>query len=743
MNHLLKRLLILCFTGLTFHAAEAYHLIGGDISYECLGSGNYRFTIKIYRDCSNPRGDYFDYNAPVTIYLGDAPPYRRFVHLDVPLIQPITKLPPDASNPCLILPPNICVEEGIYEFEVFLPDTTMSYHIVYQRCCRNSTINNIQRPDQIGATYTIELTAFAQSECNNSPVFKNFPPIVICNSEPMHVDHSATDVDGDLVVYEFCSPLRGGGNGRDPESCSGFRPNPACPPPFYPVNYIVPTYTSQNPMAGNPLIRIDANTGIISGTPRVQGQFVVGVCAKEYRNGRLLSVVQRDFQFNVAWCDPTVLARLQADEVKNTDQYLIRSCGKNELTLKNLSIQQSAIKSQRWEFKIGGQTRIFSSWDATIAFPGPGEYLGKLLLNPGEQCGDTAYITVNIFPELSADFSYSYDTCKAGPVQFDDRSTVEGVAFKSWQWRFGDGGFSDYQNPRHIYKEPGEVPVTLRTTDRNGCQDELTKMVSYFPVPALLLIAPSDFVGCDPATIFFDNLSHPVDDSYRINWDFGDGVQSQVYKPTHTYSMPGVFDVSLEIISPIGCRTDTIFRQLIDIQQKPVAAFTYSPEKPTRFDRILSFTDASERAVRWEWLFPGDVFSSHRHPVFEFRDTGLQKVQLVVSHAEGCRDTAIAFIDLEPEVSFFLPNAFTPNDDSVNDLFVGKGVTEGVRSFHLTVWNRWGERIFESNNPAEAWNGRKHNSGEPVPAGAYPVTLRYTGPRGQLVEQQSTVVLVR
>ena len=104
-----------------------------------------------------------------------------------------------------------------------------------------------------------------------------------------------------------------GGGGLD-RTCDGIRPDPAnCPPPFTDVSFIGPNYTTFQPLGGNPKVVINANTGLITGTPTIQGQFVVAVCVKEYRNGQLLSVLQRDFQFNVSTCQVAVEAEIQAD----------------------------------------------------------------------------------------------------------------------------------------------------------------------------------------------------------------------------------------------------------------------------------------------------------------------------------------------------------------------------------------------------------------------------------------------
>ena len=726
----------------------AYHIIGGEVTYQCLGNNMYRFTMKIYRDCSDPRGDQFDRRAPVTIYTGNVEPYTQFKHQYVNLSPNVRNLPVENGNPCLEVPPGICVQEGIYIFEVELPTINESYHMVYQRCCRNSSINNILRPDDIGATFTVEVTPEAQSQCNSSPVFNNFPPLVICNNEPINFDHSAFDMDGDQIVYEFCTPLQGGGTGGargggSASACDGFRPDPGCPPPFASVPFVSPTYTAQKPMGGSPLIQIDANTGIITGTPRAQGQYVVGVCATEYRNGRAISTIRRDFQFNVTNCDPTVVARMNADEIMGFDSFFINSCGENEIYIENTSYQRNSIDNHFWSFRMDGQDVTNSAWSPTITFPGPGLYDGLLVLNPNSNCGDSAFVTVEIFPELTADFSFAYDTCIAGPVQFTDLSFVDNTDIVTWDLRFGDQTFGTDQNPRHVYREPGDIRVQLKVIDENNCVEFVEKYVSYFPVPNLIIIAPSDFIGCNPGRIFFDNLSFPIDDTYDIIWDFGEGNSSSDISPTHTFRTDGVFDVSVQITSPIGCTTDTTFNQLIEIQPSPVADFIYSPGYLSRFNNTVQFTDQSRDAIFWEWMFDNAIRSTELNPVVTFRDTGVHEVRLVVRHEQGCRDTAFALLDVIPEISYFLPTAFTPNDDSSNDLYTGVGITDGIREFRLQVWNRWGEVVFETDDPKEGWNGRKYNDADPVPAGVYVIVVRYKEPRGKMVEKQGTITVLR
>ncbi len=749
------RFVCLLFALFFMAQAKARHIIGGVITYECLGNGRYDFELKMYRDCFCTDCANFDPQAFVAVYEcngGDCSRLNQssFVQRINANLGPIRQI--DAPNyPCLI-PPNVCVEEAVYRFSLNLPLSNNSYHVSYQRCCRNITINNIVNPEGTGATYTIEITPEAQRACNSSPKFSYFPPTVICAGAPLEFDHSATDPDGDQLVYEFCSPLAGGGPiTNDPflfSSCAGAYPNPACPPPYDNITFRAPNFTPGAPLgfgkdSNKSVIKIDPNTGIISGLPEVQGQYVVGVCVSEYRDGVLLSRVFRDFQFNVASCDPQVFAKIKSDEVIDGQQYFINSCGATSVAIENQSFIRQYIKDFEWRFNINNQVETFSDWNPTVTFPGEGNYEGQLLLNPGTDCGDTANVFVNIFPAIDADFEFEYDTCVAGPVQFNDLSVSGSGNITEWNWEFGDENTSTAQNPTHVYRQPGNITAQLTVTDINKCKDTKTKNVPYFPVPALLVIAPSEFIGCAPANIFFNNLSYPIDETYNINWDFGDGGASKEISPTHLFENPGTYTISIDITSPIGCKTDTIFNNLIKVEESPEAGFSFAPTEPSNIEPTVYFTDQSQRANRWFWNFGNGVTSTQQNPAYTYRDTGVYEVKQIVTHPSGCTDTLIRTLDVKPEVRFHLPNAFTPNSDGLNDTYLGVGLMEGASGFQMTIWNRWGEMIFETSDPNEGWNGRKFNSGAESPNGVYVVVVTFKGPRGEPFEFKTFTTLIR
>ena len=142
-------------------------------------------------------------------------------------------------------------------------------------------------------------------------------------------------------------------------------------------------------------------------------------------------------------------------------------------------------------------------------------------------------------------------------------------------------------------------------------------------------------------------------------------------------------------------------------------------------------------------LTSGLGVSFDRNPSFTFPDTGVYKVDLVVTNETSCTDTFTQFIDIKPLVSLHMPNAFTPNNDAMNDVFFGAGYYQGLSNYEFRIYNRWGQQVFFSSDPEVGWNGRLNNTGEDSPAGVYVYTVEYNGPRGEPFTVKGHVTLVR
>jgi gliding motility-associated-like protein len=291
----------------------------------------------------------------------------------------------------------------------------------------------------------------------------------------------------------------------------------------------------------------------------------------------------------------------------------------------------------------------------------------------------------------------------------------------TWDWDFGDGNFSSLQNPSHQYETPGTKNVVLTVVDNNDCVEQFEFEFLWAPAPSQVIVQPSSFIACSPGgSVTFTNLSFPIDSTYDVTWDFGDGNMSKEISPTYEYTEDGTFTVSVNIISPFGCEIGRTFNNWITIKPGPTADFTFSPDIVTNFSPEVSFFDQSTPDVdTWQWDFSGQGASRDQNPTFTFRDTGLQEIVLLVTAENGCVDTAFVILDVIPINSYHLPNAFTPNNDDTNDVYMGVGTLANITDFNMKIFDRWGELIYDNDDQFMGWNGRKNNAGPLLPAGVY------------------------
>lgn len=708
------------------------HVIGADMSYECLGQGStpnsriYKINYSQYYRCD---GWELDPGLNIRKWKSNQPLGIFFIRLDTVILVE------EPNYPCLELPPGLCFEKRIYSSEIEFPISDSTYIISFQDCCRSIGINNIVDSEYVGSIHFIEIIPSAQSFCNNSPIFDELPPLVLCANETVEFSQAAIDVDGDQLIYEFCAPLN-----YDTPS-----PVIPTPPPFINnVPFLFPNFSPSNPL-GEGMLIINPNTGALSGSVEIAGKFIVGICVSDYRNGELLGTTQRDIQLNVVACEPSVFAEIEASTVSNGGTFIINSCGEKNINFNNVSYPIDNIETVNWIFNNGFGMDTSTTWDANVTFQDFGEYSGMMILNPNNLCPDSVEILINIVDKVSSDFAAVYDTCSSGPVQFENQSFAEGRDILSWQWDFGDGTTSVMKNPSKIYEVPDSFYVNLVSIDTFNCRDSIEKIIDWRPAPSAIIIAPNFSEGCVPLSVSFDNLSWPIDSTYEINWDFGDNLGfSRDLSPNYVFQSEGDFSVFVSATSPLGCYIDTSFHNLITVDRKPIANFSYQVENLGNERYEISLLDHSQRSVRWDWFF-NDMDSSYmQEPTYVFSDTGFHKVQLITTDIYDCKDSLTKIIDIAPQDTYFLPNAFTPNYDGKNDTFQGVGVFDGIRKFNLKIWDRYGGLIFQTTNPKTGWNGEFMNSGKGFPSGVYTCMVSYTTAReGEVKTIKSSFVLVR
>lgn len=254
---------------------------------------------------------------------------------------------------------------------------------------------------------------------------------------------------------------------------------------------------------------------------------------------------------------------------------------------------------------------------------------------------------------------------------------------------------------------------TADVTDLNGCTATVTTSVTVNPIPVAGFSGDSLF-GCAPLCVNFSDLSTIATGTLTTwAWDFGDNNQATTQNPSHCYLTAGLYTVSLTVTSNAGCVNTIVMNNYVDVFGIPMAAFTAGPQPTTELNPQIYFTDLSIGAVTWDWSF-GDMIpastSQLQNPSFYYPTSGCFDVLLEVSSVNGCTDTTSEQVCIDPDVSIYVPNTFTPNEDGINDFFFAQGIGLDPENFEMWVFDRWGNLIFYTNDLNEGWNGKVQGS---------------------------------
>ncbi len=690
-----------------FQKTVAYHIIGGELIYDQVAAGKYKLTLKIYRDCDGNGAPFDGVGAPspqcyVTIFdaLGN---FVQQVDMGAPTISLI---PGSITNTCITIV-HPCVEEGIYVIDtVSLPPLAGGYNLVYTRCCRATNISNLVMSDTQGSSYTAFIPGPEVVGANSSPHFNNFPPIDICNKLDLIVDHSATDPDGDVLVYKFSTPLQGldqccpslGGNGN-----SNFCPTATVcpiipPPPPYPsVNYAA-AFGQNYPVASNPSLTINSSTGLLQGKPNLVGSFVVSVCVEEWRNNVLLSKHYRDFQFSVKVCTVSVDAAV-ADQSKN--------CIGQTITFTNTSINQSQSQNYFWNFGDPNSTADTSlAFNPSYTYQDTGTYFVTLIVNRGGSCTDTLKKAVYVYPPLDINFNKPSRYClKSNSVNFATAGTfLTNNTFYNWNFQSGNPATSTLQSPTGItYTTAGVFSVTL-IAKQFACRDTFMDSIRILGRPQAK-INNFDTKLCDPGTIAFSNgSSSEYPGSYF--WQFSDATSSTAYEPSHTFSPSGTYSVLLTMYRGAPCPdTSSVGFTSITINPLPVPIFTASPQRTSIFDPEITITNGTSGSITSCSYDFGDASSAYQlGGIHSYAAPGTYTITQTIVNNFSCSATSTQTVEIIPEFRFWAPNAFTPDENNLNELFYP--VTIGVRSYKFTIFDTWGHIMFETTEPNKGWDGK-------------------------------------
>ncbi|MFC2126041.1 PKD domain-containing protein [Bacteroidota bacterium] len=329
----------------------------------------------------------------------------------------------------------------------------------------------------------------------------------------------------------------------------------------------------------------------------------------------------------------------------------------------------------------------------------------------------------------------------------------------SYQWDFGEGNQStDALLTEYTFDTYGTYHIVLDVS-YGGCSDQATRIVVIEAITPVIEFTVDVIEGCRPLTVNFTSLAQFVDeDTYY--WDFGDDQgNSSAINPTYTYNEPGIYTVELEGSNELGITVETRKEKFIIVHDVPTANFNVRPSIvyiPGQYVYTAngSFGDGILE-YRWDWG-DGDTTDTEFEPIHEYEEPGVYDVGLWVTNDYGCTDSLIiekaVIAELGGDVE--TPNVFTPDpsgpgggggtgggpgNPSFNNSFIP--YMEGTVEFHMQIFNRWGEMLFESFDKNVGWDGWYNNKLAPADVYVYKLNVRLAD--GQRITRVGDVFLLR
>ncbi len=283
------------------------------------------------------------------------------------------------------------------------------------------------------------------------------------------------------------------------------------------------------------------------------------------------------------------------------------------------------------------------------------------------------------------------------------------------------------------FSDTGTIDVKMLVSNVHACADSSLSLIRILPNPIVSFRADTI---CLEEEVRFINLSS----AGSVVWDFGDGKSSTLQNPVHTYQTAGAHTVSLAVLAANGCADTLLQTGIALVHPKPIAHFTYDTEIGGSLTTAISFHNISQHGNTYSWDFERFGQYSDYEPILEITDSATFYAHLAVNNNFGCKDSFGSWITIIPYEEIWVPNIFTPNSDLLNDQFIPKGVRYS-QLYRLQIFNRWGEKVFESEKNNESWDGRYLD--EPVETGMYVYILDTINAKGERKLIKGTLMLVR
>ncbi len=406
-------------------------------------------------------------------------------------------------------------------------------------------------------------------------------------------------------------------------------------------------------------------------------------------------------------------------------------CQSSSIILTDSSYTSDGTPVTQWWWDLGNG-QFSTQQNPSVTYNTSGPITIKHVVTNSRGCiSDTLTQTINVSAKPLANFGYSNPLCTGLPVQFSDSSVVAGGIVNQWSWMYNGMVWSTQQNPSRTFAS-GPQTVKLVTTSNAGCVSDTA--VKTF------IISPAPDVSMNFSNACKNNIVNFTanDNSATVanwKWTFGDGVIANSKDTQHIYTAGGTYRVKLYASTASGCYSDSLQRDIIIYSTSAFAG----NDTITPSGRPLQLQASG--GISYEWT-PATGLNNPfiSNPVAVLTGTQIYTYTVRAYTPLGCESFDDIKIQVYQAPEIYLPNAFTPNGDTWNDIYRGRPV--GIKDFkYLKIFNRFGQEIFSTADYQKGWDGTFN--GKKQVSGVYVVIARGIDYRGIVVERQATVMLIR
>ncbi len=405
--------------------------------------------------------------------------------------------------------------------------------------------------------------------------------------------------------------------------------------------------------------------------------------------------------------------QLRANNISNVKSDLYVEIHGNKFICKGSSVTLHAEVSggtspYTYNWSTGDNTQeITVSPDATTTY-------NVYVIDSAGKISNTAYVTVNVSDQVKLDLIINTDSICPGEQVSISSSITGGVP--PYTITDKDGNVIGSYNIEYLETD---TKFIYTVTDACNLSDIDSISVHTYNIPSIDFEADVT-QGCEPLAVTFTETSS--NSAYSYEWHFGNNNENNLsfsQTITHVFENYGVYDVGLTVTTDKGCITSVVKKKFIDVFRKPKAKFNTSQEYISIINPTIYFNNLSAYASSYIWSFGDGDSSNLAEPVHKYSQIKDYLIGLIAVTSEGCKDTVYSKILVDDKFTMYVPTAFSPDNDGINDVFMCKAHGVDNDNFNLKIYNRWGKIIWETNDINEAWDGTKMNTKRVVEAGVY------------------------